>query len=370
MRTVRLAVAGDIHLGKRQYNSPQREKDFTDAWFWVCSTVAAANPDFFILTGDLFDKKIIGPPVLSPAVAGLSTLRRSVVLAVEGNHDGRSYIHRGRSWLEYLVSDGHIDHILRVNNTYHDGGLFFCGSPWAGRKTGRAFSGITWDAEHGANDGDTKIGVIHAAPESYVPGAGGIPIEMIENSGLDLVLMGHCHRSFNIDNKVFCGGSPETCDIGEIDEPGGVWIIDIDLDTKERHTEFIECKPRPFVRREVPGWILSTPGYAIPPRPHAEHPVWKPVVIVDVAGRRVNIDTAKLADAMKAEYDPILVRINDKMDAKINVTKESGPKSFRQSVEPLLHDASFGEFDKVFGCYERQSPPGDVLAMLGVYGDK
>lgn len=364
MRTVRLAVAGDIHLGKRQYNSPQREQDFTDAWLWVCSTVAAASPDFFILTGDLFDKKNVLPHMLSAAEEGLSTPSLGRVLAVEGNHDGRSYIHRGLSWLEYLSDQGYIDHILRINNPYHDGGLFFCGSPWAGRKTDEAFSGITWDAEIGAVEGDVKIGVIHAAPESYVPGAGGIPIEMIENSGLDLVLMGHCHRPFNIDNKVFCGGSPETCDIGEIDEPGGVWIIDVDLATKERSEEFIKCEPRPFLQFEY--YPNNMCGF-IPAGSH--YKVDDPVIVVNLVGERQPVDLDRIKQLL-GSYEPILIRINDKMDAKIKPIKESGPKSFRQSVEPLLHDASFGEFDDVFGCYERQSSSEDVLAVLGVYSDK
>lgn len=356
-RTARIAVAGDIHLGKRQYNNAQREKDFQDAWLWVCGTVAEKNPDFFILTGDLFDSKVVGPVTLSCAVEGLSTPGLGVVLAVEGNHDGRSFIHKGRSWLEYLSDQGYIDHILRPNEPYRDGeGLFFCGSPWAGRKTKEAFEGMAWDAEIGAGSNDFKIGVIHAAPEGYVPGAGSIPADMLSGNLLDMTFMGHCHKPFNIGGKAFCGGSPEVYDIGEIGDPGGVWIIDVAINNKCCASEFIKYEPRPFTRlwfdsRDiVSGGPRKTKYYfGIPP--FAE----KPVVIIDIGGERVHIDTSSLLDGVQSALDPLLIRVNDRMVvARTQKKNVSGPESFREAVEPLLGNVTFGEFSAVFDIYDRR----------------
>ena len=372
-RTARIAVAGDIHLGKRQYNNSQREKDFQDAWLWVCGIVAEKNPDFFILTGDLFDKKNVDPPMLSCAVEGLSTPGLGVVLAVDGNHDGRSYINKGRSWLEYLSDQGCIDHILRPNEPYRDGeGLFFCGSPWAGRKTKEAFEGMAWDAEIGAKSNDFKIGVVHAAPEGYVPGAGNIPADMLSGDLLDMVFMGHCHKPFNIGGKVFCGGSPEVCDIGEIDDPGGVWIIDIDLygrtrtEDKSLSFELIKYEPRMFARLQFNSVHLASDG-ARGTKYYFGQPPFdkKSVVIVDVVGERRAIDTETLLGSIESAFDPLLVRVNDKMLAKpIFQKKVSGPESFRESVEPLLGNVTFEEFCAIFECFERQDSAEHTIKAL------
>lgn len=374
MRTrTRIVVAGDIHLGKRQYNHPAREKDFQDAWLWVCKTAAEAGPDFFILTGDLFDKKVVDQVTLSCAIEGLSTPGLGIVLAVEGNHDGRSYISKGRSWLEFLADQGHVDHVLRANDPYRDdGGILFCGSPWTGRRTEEAFEGMAWDAEIGGGDNDFRIGVIHAAPENYVPGIGGIPAETLGSSWLDMVFMGHCHRPFNIGDRVLCGGSPEICDIGEIDTPGGLWTVDIDLVSRRYYVKFIGYDPRPFTRLWFDSHDIVSDGtreilYKFGSPPFA----CEPVVIIDVGGKRVPIDMLALLNNVQAVLKPLLVRINDKMDARpLSQKKASGPESFRESVEPLLEGVSFDEFVSVFDCFEKQDSDAVESALMEDNDDK
>ena len=60
---MKIVLTGDNHLGRKQYNSDAREKDFQEAWLWVCNKVAEVNPEFFVMSGDLFDKKRIDDPI-------------------------------------------------------------------------------------------------------------------------------------------------------------------------------------------------------------------------------------------------------------------------------------------------------------------
>ena len=362
---MKIVLTGDNHLGKKQYNSSTRERDFQTAWLWVCDKVAEINPEFFVMSGDLFDKKRIDDPItLSVATEGLSTAGGECkVIAIEGNHDGRSFIHRGRSWLEYLHEQGLVDAILRPGQIFRHLGATFCGSPWAGRGTVDAFEACAWDAEV-AYPEDFLVGVFHAAPEGYVMGSGSIPADDLLDSKFDLILMGHCHRPFNIDGRAICAGSPEICDIGEVCNGAGIWVIDIDPDTKKRSLEFIEYEPRTFYTYIIAGdGMHSAEGISKVTKEQS-------VIILDVIGDRRPIDFIALKKSFEDACNPILVRVNDRMSIKSEVRPKSGPDFFNSLVADLLgEEASTEEFNSLLDCFERDDRDGVVPVLAEVPND-
>lgn len=366
MNSIRIVLSGDNHLGKRQYNSLVRERDFQKAWLWVCDEVAKANPDFFIMSGDLFDKKQIRDPItLSVAMDGLAQAGGNCkVVAIEGNHDGRSIIHKGRSWLEFLYKQGLVDHILRREDGVFNSGLAIFGLPWAGRSTPEAFDTLVWNMETYGDAEEFKVGVLHAAPEGYVMGAGTVPAEDLLGSKFDLILMGHCHKSFNIKDKIICAGSPEVCDIGEIDNGGGIWVIDIDLDTKKKTLELIKYKPRGFSTYTTT--CSSSDGMDLFPTPQKES-----VIVLDIIGERRPVDFLDIKKFIHHKYEPISIRLNDKMSAKAEIKPKSGPEHLASLLADLLgKDATADEFNSVFDCFESKDSDAIEAILLEVLDDK
>lgn len=355
---MKIVLTGDNHLGKRQYNNPTREKDFQNAWLWVCNKVAEINPEFFVVAGDLFDSKhIVNPVTLSVAVDGLMQAGGlSVVIAIEGNHDGRSFINKGRSWLEYLHERGFVNHILRPGKGMSWGGTSFYGSQWAGRSTISAFENAAWEIEASPSEDYLNVGVFHAAPEGYVMGAGTIPPDMLLNSKFDLILMGHCHRPFNINDKVLCAGSPEICDIGEVGNGAGIWVVDIDED-REMSFEFIEYEPRSFVRLEVNPLKSADLFYGDDVKPNS-------VVIVDVVGQRTAVNLLEMRIFLQKRYEPTLIRINDRMVDKMSANAKDDSSSLDALAKQLLAGAaSVEEFNSLFDCFE-SSNASEVISIL------
>ncbi|MDE0200305.1 MAG: DNA repair exonuclease, partial [Caldilineaceae bacterium] len=88
MRATFLHMA-DCHLGYRQYNSRERQNDFTRAYLEIVGIAIEKKVDFVLLAGDLFERRAIDPITLSHAITGLERLKGAGIpcLAVEGNHE-------------------------------------------------------------------------------------------------------------------------------------------------------------------------------------------------------------------------------------------------------------------------------------------
>ena len=71
--------AADIHLGYRQYNHPERFKDFGVAFQKIVNCAVEENVKACLITGDLFHKSSVDPSTLIQAENGLHSFptRRS-----------------------------------------------------------------------------------------------------------------------------------------------------------------------------------------------------------------------------------------------------------------------------------------------------
>src|SRR5215469_5403881 len=103
----------DNHLGYEQYGVRERYDDFAKAFISVVKGAIERQADFFVIAGDLFNKRAIDARTLTQANEGLRMLQDAgiVAIGIEGNHD-RSYYRDGMSWLQYLGYQG----LLRLLN--------------------------------------------------------------------------------------------------------------------------------------------------------------------------------------------------------------------------------------------------------------
>ncbi|MEF8840534.1 MAG: DNA double-strand break repair protein Mre11 [Haloarculaceae archaeon] len=98
----RLIHTGDTHLGYRQYHSPERRRDFLDAFRRVARDAVEADVDAVVHAGDLFHDR---RPELPDLLGTLSVLRELdeagiPFLAIVGNHETK----RDAQWLDLFAS--------------------------------------------------------------------------------------------------------------------------------------------------------------------------------------------------------------------------------------------------------------------------
>ncbi len=99
----RFVHTADNHLGYEQYGVKERFNDFARAFLAIVEDAIARHADFFVIAGDLFNKRAIDARTLIQAEEGLQRLKDAGIpaIAIEGNHD-RSYYRDGVSWLQFL----------------------------------------------------------------------------------------------------------------------------------------------------------------------------------------------------------------------------------------------------------------------------
>lgn len=88
---MKLVHLSDTHLGKKQYNSSEREQDFMDAFIEVIDTAIDIDADAVIHTGDIFDSKSPSIDTLDKTADQINRLDTNGIpfYAILGNHDGR-----------------------------------------------------------------------------------------------------------------------------------------------------------------------------------------------------------------------------------------------------------------------------------------
>ncbi|TYL40448.1 DNA repair exonuclease [Natronococcus pandeyae] len=100
----RVIHTGDTHIGYQQYNSPERRRDFLEAFRNVADDAVDADVDAVIHAGDLFHDRRPGLVDLQGTVEILRTLSAADIpfLAVVGNHEGK----RDAQWLDLFADLG------------------------------------------------------------------------------------------------------------------------------------------------------------------------------------------------------------------------------------------------------------------------
>jgi DNA repair protein SbcD/Mre11 len=381
MRTVFVHTA-DNHLGYEQYGVRERFDDFARAFMSVVEDAIARQAAFFVISGDLFNKRAIDALTLTQASDCLSRLKDAGVVAIgiEGNHD-RSYYRDGMSWLQYLSHQG----LLRLlNPALRDGvpemtewspqslrGLYTTldggrtrvyGLPWYGASTARVMAGLAQalTAERAREEEEGvayRVLLMHTGVEGILPRLQGLPsrADFEPLRGLvDYVALGHVHKPYEIDDWLFNPGSTETWGAEESEwGDRGYYAVTVDTDVapgESRHiAEHVTNPRRPFVRLGFRVDGLSDPAsfydhfarmVAMGAREHADALTRRPVVDVSLTGVYAfdssAIERARLEQLVGERFQPLVTRIHDSARANewdVDGEAEEGASADRAALE-------------------------------------
>ena len=114
---IRFIHCSDIHLGANPYGIKTRFEDMARVFKQVVKYAEESNIDFFIIAGDLFDKKNLNAETLNQAIEVLKPLndKNIPIYVTEGNHDMATYVNT-YSWLSFMSSKGYIKLLNPVTN--------------------------------------------------------------------------------------------------------------------------------------------------------------------------------------------------------------------------------------------------------------
>ncbi len=270
----------DNHLGYEQYGVKERFNDFARAFLAVVDDAIARRADFFVVAGDLFNKRAIDALTLIQAQTALQKLKDAGIpaVAIEGNHD-RSYYRDGISWLQFLCWQGLLILLnplvengvprltawdaTTMRGAYVDlcdGKLRVYGLPWFGASTARIMDALAGElaaarAEEDAAGVQYRLLTMHTGVEGIVPNLHGLPTraQFEPLRGLvDYVALGHVHKPFEMDDWLYNPGSTETWGAEESEWERGYYVVRVDTGVPPglpRHVADHVINPRrPFVR--------------------------------------------------------------------------------------------------------------------------
>lgn len=274
MRATFLHMA-DCHLGHRQYNSKERQNDFTRAYLDIIQKAIDASVDFVVLAGDLFEKRAIDALTLNIAIIGLERLRRAGIpcIAVEGNHE-LAYYRDTMGWMRFLAErellillNPQVDGSAVILSPYQKSrGAFIDPLPWLrvygmryyGSATAQLIQRVADCLAAADNTADKEgidytIFIAHSGVEGVLTEeAGGLRHRELARlrPHVDYLALGHIHKPYTFDNWIFNPGSPETCSLREVAWPErGYYLVDVDTDSHSKHCPTLHAnKRRPFVR--------------------------------------------------------------------------------------------------------------------------
>ncbi len=371
----------DNHLGYEQYGSRERFDDFARAFLHVVDDAIDRRADFFVVSGDLFNKRAIDALTLIQAQEALQRLANAGIpaIGIEGNHD-RSYYRDGVSWLQFLaylgvlkllspvVQDGAPELAPWSRETMQglyvplkDGRLRVYGLPWYGASTARVMRGFAdtlaaGRAEEDAAGVEYRVLLMHTGVEGELPQLQGLPTraDFEPLRGLvDYVALGHVHKPYEIDNWLFNPGSTETWGAEESAWDRGYYAVRVDTDVAEgepKHVaEHVTNPRRPFVRFNFRVDGLSDPTSFYEhferlvrqqAREHADTLDRKPVVDVALTGVFAfdggAIERVRLEEMVKESFRPLIARIHDSARSnayELDGVEEGDERADRQALE-------------------------------------
>jgi DNA repair exonuclease SbcCD nuclease subunit len=353
----------DNHLGFEQYGHKERFNDFARAFRAVVDDAVARRADFFVIAGDLFNKRAIDALTLIQAQEALQRLREAgiPVLAVEGNHD-RSYYRDGVSWLQFLGWQGLLyllDPVFRdgapvlapwdretLRGAYVDlcgGAVRAYGLPWLGAGTARAIQALAGELARVRPDEEAagveyRVLLLHTGVDGVLPHLHGLPTrqQFEPLRGLvDYVALGHVHKPFAMDDWLFNPGSTETWGADESAWDRGYYCVDLDTRAPagegRHHARHLINPRRPFHRLVFRVDGLEDPAALyerFEGQCRREAQEWaraggdgeqgerrEPVVDVTLQGvlgfDAGSLDRGSLEEAVRRHFRPLLVRIHD-----------------------------------------------------------
>lgn len=372
MRATFLHLA-DCHLGYRQYNSRERQNDFTRAYLEIIDVAVDKRVDFVLLAGDLFERRAIDPITLSHAITGLERLQGAGIpcLAVEGNHE-LAYYRDSIGWVRFLAEQ----ELLTLLNPRIDGeqvglppydrregayvepvpGLRVYGMRYYGSATAPVVQRVAEALAQTDRQGlEYTIFMAHAGVEGTIDHSGGA-LSHRELAPLrpfvDYLALGHFHKPYEFDNWIYNPGSPETNSLTEADwSERGYYLVEVDTEAAPKHRPVLHANPRrPFERlffrvdaSETPGDLEKNCRSYIE-RQRRQFRGKEPVVELRLSGvlpfDRGALDLKLFEQIVEEQYQPLICFVRDDTRAsefEVGVDQHLGRRELeRQIISGLL----------------------------------
>ncbi|RLE61015.1 MAG: hypothetical protein DRN53_05735 [Thermoprotei archaeon] len=245
----------DTHLGYRQYNLEEREKDFYEAFHQIVEQAIEEHPDLIVHTGDLFDSSRPTPRALLEATRAIKkALGHGIkVITIPGSHDMPK--RRGVPPHALLEELGAI--VLRSRRPYVVVEDTFIGGI---EYTPRVFRNILLeklkDLSIEASKYKKRILLLHQGIEQFLKFEHELVLDDIPKN-FHYYALGHVHRRLVMDHglgKLAYAGSTEVCSRDEyvdyLEVGKGAFLVDLSSDIPEVQRVDIDCI-RPHLTRSI-----------------------------------------------------------------------------------------------------------------------
>ena len=217
----RFVHCADLHLGYKQYGLEEREEDFFNAFIQILDYCSKNKIGHLLIAGDLFHHKDLSPDVLHRTEEIIRNYFVKIYV-ISGNHDKKKRIY-GMSWLKYLDNAGLVNLLSKEDEGefsfpihFPQDGVVIVGSDYHGASTAKAIKKLIEIADKDLHfqrpDIKHRIFMLHAGVIGFLPNAGNVnPQDIMPLSEyFDYIALGHIHKPYTIEAKIFNPGSPES----------------------------------------------------------------------------------------------------------------------------------------------------------------
>ena len=255
---MRILHTGDLHIGRKYTKQrPEASDACINARIDVIRNINQIahdkECDYVVIAGDLFDSKNIPVSVIKSTCQMLSECPCPVIV-IAGNHDYCDA--NDRLWP--VFQEHASDNTIFLAGELETEEAVFHACPCHDRYS----SDNALHMSHITDHGKLQIGIAHGAVEGLSYDGESkyyfMTIKLLENTGMDLWLIGHPHIPAVPTKNIFNAGTPQQTDISD-NSPGSVYVIDINKD--HIHYEQVKTNIIRFEKLEAtitPGKLEST----------------------------------------------------------------------------------------------------------------
>ncbi len=335
----RVIHTGDTHIGYQQYNSPERRRDFLEAFRNVVDDAVEDDVDAVVHAGDLFHDRRPSLVDLQGTVDVLRTLSDADIpfLAVVGNHESK----RDAQWLDLFADLGLATRLGAEPVVVGDAAFYGLDFVPRSRRDDLAydFDPVPDDADHA-----TLVG--HGLFEPFAHADWDTETVLEESTiDFDAVLLGDNHAPDTaevLDTWVTYCGSTERASASER-EDRGYNLVEYDESVAISRRGLTDTREFVFVDVE----LEAGEGIDRVQERVRQHDLDEAVVIVTVEGDGRPITPAAVEE-LAIDRGALVARVNDRRDLpdedeEVSVSFADPDDAVRKRVRELgLSDAALG----------------------------
>ena len=324
----RVIHTGDTHLGYQQYHSPERRRDFLEAFEQVVDDAVEAGVDAVVHAGDLFHDR---RPELEDLIGALSALQRLAdadvpFLAVVGNHEST---HRGQ-WLDLFENMGLAVRLDDAPVVVGDTAFYGLDHVPKSRRDDLEYAFEPHDAAHAAL-------VAHGLFTPFAHADWETETVLAESTvDFDAMLLGdnHAHDVTEVEGAwvTYCGSTERASASEETPRGYNLVTFDGEVDVRRRTLE-----TRRFVY--VTADLDESEGEARVLERVRQHDLEDAVVVVDIVGDGDPVTPAAVEETAREE-GALVARVTDRRDlpdpeAGVEVSFADPDDAVRERVDEL-----------------------------------